>query len=54
MSEGEEEASQTRSQADLKFPKTFEDKKYLTTQLKKDELISRLQVQPRVAPANCA
>lgn len=43
MSE-DDSASQTKSQADLKFPKSFADKKYLTAQLKKDELINRLQV----------
>ena len=42
----DEGASQaTKSQADRQFPKQFADKKYLTaSQLKKDDLISRLQV----------
>jgi hypothetical protein len=35
----------TKSQADRQFPKQFADKKYITaSQLKKDDLISRLQV----------
>jgi hypothetical protein len=42
-----EDASQApKSQADRQFPKQFADKKYLSaSQLKKDELISRLQVR---------
>jgi hypothetical protein len=43
----------TKSQADRQFPKQFVDKKYITaSQLKKDDLISRLQVT-RPEPQHC-